>query len=168
MALFENFENVRYGTQAERGSVRGASDVYDDNESLIQNFAQLGGETKMFALDRVNYAPSASILKMAVENGVIVMALENGSIVCIDLDNPHEIEEISVAKRGQEQFHNIFLDPTGKHLIICLDTKETYYLNSGWPAPRKPKLLLKMKGVLAESVAWDEHSNATCTGEILI
>lgn len=63
----------------------------------------------------------------------------------------------------------MFQDPTGQHLLVCMESKECYYIGSRLPKRSQPKPLQKVKGQLIESVAWNkvdqsEHS----TGAILL
>ena len=63
----------------------------------------------------------------------------------------------------------MFQDPTGQHLLVCMESKECYYIGSRLPKRSQPKPLQKVKGQLIESVAWNkveqsEHS----TGPILL
>ena len=61
--------------------------------------------------------------------------------------------------------HNMFLDPTGKHLLISLQNGDILYLHHKW---KKPRMLTKAKGFLVESVGWNRASNEATTKEILL
>ena len=72
-------------------------------------------------------------------------------------------------KREGDRIHRVFQDPTGQHLLVCMESKECYYIGSRLPKRSQPKPLQKVKGQLIESVAWNkvdqsEHS----TGPILL
>ena len=72
-------------------------------------------------------------------------------------------------KREGDKIHRVFQDPTGQHLLVCMESKECYYIGSRLPKRSQPKPLQKVKGQLIESVAWNkvdqsEHS----TGPILL
>jgi hypothetical protein len=72
-------------------------------------------------------------------------------------------------KREGDKIHRVFQDPTGQHLLVCMESKECYYIGSRLPKRSQPKPLQKVKGQLIESVAWNkvdqsEHS----TGAILL
>ena len=47
-----------------------------------------------------------------------------------------------MTKRLEDKIHNIFFDPTGKHLLISLESGDNFYLNSRW---KKVKALPKFK-----------------------
>lgn len=64
-----------------------------------------------------------------------------------------ERAEVEISKRPGDAIHKIFLDPTGNHLLACLDGGETYYLHASSPRPKK---LMKWSGVV-EAVAFDAH-----------
>ena len=72
-------------------------------------------------------------------------------------------------KREGDKIHRVFQDPTGQHLLVCMESKECYYIGSRLTKRSQPKPLQKVKGQLIESVAWNkvdqsEHS----TGAILL
>jgi hypothetical protein len=65
--------------------------------------------------------------------------------------------------------HKIFMDPSGRHIIITSTQGENWYLYRGWKKPRP----LKSFKMVIESVAWNKAallsaSYATSTREILI
>ena len=45
-------------------------------------------------------------------------------------------------KKSTDVIKNIYLDPTGKHLIIVTEGEDTYYLYEKW---KKPKLMTKFR-----------------------
>jgi len=47
-----------------------------------------------------------------------------------------------VSRRPDDQIHRIFFDPSGKHLIISLESGDNYYLHARW---KKVKALPKLK-----------------------
>ena len=46
----------------------------------------------MFALSKVQFKPTGTLLHMVVRNDIIAVALDNNHILRIDLSNPAEIE----------------------------------------------------------------------------
>ena len=63
----------------------------------------------------------------------------------------------------------MFQDPTGQHLLVCMESKECYYIGSRLPKRSQPKPLTKVKGQLIESVAWNKvDQNEQSTGAILL
>eukprot|EP01114_Cavostelium_apophysatum_P012613 TRINITY_DN2865_c0_g1_i3.p1 TRINITY_DN2865_c0_g1~~TRINITY_DN2865_c0_g1_i3.p1 ORF type:complete len:686 (+),score=202.00 TRINITY_DN2865_c0_g1_i3:113-2170(+) len=121
-------------------------------------------EAPIFSIASVDYKPSDAIKSLVVCSNILVMALANGHIVRINLKKQEELEDIEITRK--DQIHKIFLDPSGNHLIISLETEDNYYIHTKW---KKPKILSKMKGVVVESVAWDKQNpDSTNTREILI
>lgn len=62
--------------------------------------------------------------------------------------------EVELSKASEAQFGGIFLDPTGQHALVNLQTSgvaETHYLHVKW---KKPRLLSKLKGVNVTAIAW--------------
>ena len=72
----------------------------------------------------------------------------------------------------------MFQDPSGQHLLVCMESKECYYIGSRVSKRAQPKPLQKIKGHLIESVAWNkvdqtEQSSGpillgTSTGELFV
>ena len=72
-------------------------------------------------------------------------------------------------KREGEKIHRVFQDPTGQHLLVCMESKECFYIGSRLPKRSQPKQLTKVKGQLIESVAWNKvEQNDQSTGAILL
>ena len=53
-------------------------------------------------------------------------------------------EEIELPSAVTDRVHQIFLDPTGRHLIVCMNSQDSYYISLGTSA-KKPKLITKLK-----------------------
>ena len=51
----------------------------------------------MFALSKVQFTPSGTIMHMVVRNDIIAVALDNNHVLRIDLSNPKDIEGVSGA-----------------------------------------------------------------------
>lgn len=73
-------------------------------------------------------------------------------------------------KRDDDRVRKVFQDPTGVHLLVCMKSRECYYIGQ---ASRKaqPRLLPKVKGQTIESVAWnklDTKEPGGGTGAILL
>ena len=72
-------------------------------------------------------------------------------------------------KREGDKIHRVFQDPTGQHLLVCMESKECYYIGSKMPKRSQPKPLQKVKGQLIESVAWNKVDQSDqSTGAILL
>eukprot|EP01102_Stenamoeba_stenopodia_P010615 TRINITY_DN321_c1_g3_i2.p1 TRINITY_DN321_c1_g3~~TRINITY_DN321_c1_g3_i2.p1 ORF type:complete len:980 (-),score=215.52 TRINITY_DN321_c1_g3_i2:2222-5161(-) len=140
-------------------------------EALSQKEANLKAketdpdQQPIFSFEQVDYRVS-NLKHMSVCSNLIVMAIENGTLHRLHLSRPQDVKYIEVTK---EPIHKIFLDPTGKFLIISVlgHHPENYFLHASWDRPR---VLSKMRGIVINSVAWDRSipDNASITGEILI
>lgn len=49
---------------------------------------------------------------------------------------------VDITKRVDDSIHGIFMDPTARHLIVCMKSQESFYLARN---SKKPKPLAKMK-----------------------
>src|SRR3989338_5135350 len=125
-------------------------------------------ESRMFTLHPIPFPFSSPIIHVALGNKQTGVALKDGRVSCKNIDSPQDVEETNLSRRPGESIHKVHLDPTGTHLLICLDTRETFYLSFAWPAPRHPKPLPKLKGVLIETVAWDATPTRMSSGDMLV
>jgi vacuolar protein sorting-associated protein 18 len=98
------------------------------------------------------------------------MGLSSNIIVFIELAHSDQEIKIPIPRKPAEfSIYKLFLDPSGRHLIITSTEGENWYLFRGW---KKPKQLKTFKMVI-ESVAWNKaallsSSHLTSTREILI
>lgn len=156
-------------------------DDFDDNqveaevdEPLMDEFlnnvsapVQIQDEEKpMFSLEKVEYKPSG-LKYMAVSNNLLVMALAPAPphIIRLNLASPEDLEDIEISRRTDDHIHKLFLDPTGTHLVISMESEENYYINSAW---KKPKQLPKLKGYVMDSIAWDAQSIESGSSNIMV
>jgi vacuolar protein sorting-associated protein 18 len=81
------------------------------------------------------------------------MGLSSNIIVFIELALPDQEFKIPIPRKPAEfLIYKLFLDPSGRHLIITSTEGENWYLFRGW---KKPKQLKTFKTVI-ESVAWNK------------
>jgi hypothetical protein len=98
------------------------------------------------------------------------MGLSSNVIVLIELSHSDQVVKVQINRKPAEMtIHKIFLDPSGRHLLVTSTQGENWYLYRGWKKPRQ----LKSYKMVMESVAWNKpallsSSLATSTGEILI
>ena len=99
------------------------------------------------------------------------MGLVNNVIVLIELTREEQVIQIQIPrKQGELNIHKLFLDPSGRHLIITSTQGENWYLFRGWKKPRQ----LKTLKMVIESVAWNKAAlissaaRSTSTRELLI
>ena len=74
-----------------------------------------------------------------------------------------------IKREDDARIQRVYQDPKAQHLLVCMSSKETYYLSrGGGPKKPQPRLLPKLKGHLIESVAWNmEEQTDQTTGAIL-
>jgi hypothetical protein len=98
------------------------------------------------------------------------MGLSSNIIVLIELAHADQVVKVPIARKPAEfSLYKLFMDPSGRHLIITSTEGENWYLFRGW---KKPKQLKNFKMII-ESVTWNKaallsSSNLTSTREILI
>lgn len=109
--------------------------------------------TPLFDLGRVQYTLPAPLVSLAVSSDVLAMALASNTIVLIELSHAEHVITIPILRKATElTIHKIFLDPSGRHLIITSTQGENWYLYRGWKKPRQ----LKSFKMVIESVAWNK------------
>ncbi|THH09346.1 hypothetical protein EW146_g8708 [Bondarzewia mesenterica] len=124
----------------------------------------------VFYLGRVQYALPAPLVALVVSSDMLVMGLSSNVIVLIELAHEENDVKIQIPRKPADMtISKLFLDPSGRHLIIASEQGENWYLFKGW---KKPKPLKTFKMVI-ESVAWNRSallssSHLTSTREILI
>ena len=124
----------------------------------------------VFDLGRVQYALPAPLVSLVVSSDMLAMGLSSNMIVLIELAHEEHVVKIQIPRKPTEMsIHKLFLDPSGKHLIIASQQGENWYLFKG---SKKPKPLKTFKMVI-ESIAWNRaallsSSHSTSSREILI
>ncbi|KAK2189905.1 hypothetical protein NP493_94g03000 [Ridgeia piscesae] len=129
--------------------------------------ARLEDDTPIFNKQRISFTPRSSITHMCVANNILVMAMSGNILLRNDLEHhPDQPEELEISKSLDDSIHNIYLDPTGRHLIVSMKSTENFYLSRN---SSKPRALAKLKGNQISAVGWNrEKTNNTSTGEILL
>jgi len=98
------------------------------------------------------------------------MGLSNNMIVLIELSHAEQVVKIPIpAKPTEMTIYKLFMDPSGRHLIITSIQGQNWYLYRTWKKPRQ----LKGFKMVIESVAWNKaallsSTQAKSTREILI
>ncbi|CAE6455564.1 unnamed protein product [Rhizoctonia solani] len=131
------------------------------DEQIGINIKGTPDEEPVFRLAPVQYTPPAQITSLAVSNNILIMCFNNNNLHRIDMAMQDYIGELSLGKRPQEAtVHKIFLDPSGKHLLITTTQGDNYYLYEGW---KKAKQLARLKMII-ESVAWNDEKLSPQSG----
>jgi len=101
---------------------------------------------------------------------MLAMALSSNVIVLIELSQADQVVKIPIQRKPTEMtIHKLFMDPSGRHIVITSIQGENWYLFRTW---KKPRQLDGFKMVI-ESIAWNQswllsNTNSTSTREILI
>ena len=109
----------------------------------------------LFELGRVQYTLPAPLLALAVSSDVLTMGLSSNLIVQIELSRSEQVVKIQIPRKPTEfSTHKLFLDPSGRHLVITSLQGENWYLYRGWKKPRQ----LKTWKMVVESIAWNKSA----------
>ncbi len=123
----------------------------------------------IFELGRVQFAFPAPLVSFAVSSDLLVMAFNNNLLVLIELSHADQVMKIPLPRKPTEMtVFKLFMDPSGRHIIITSTQGENWYLHRNW---KKPRLLKGFKMVI-ERVAWNKaallsSAHSTSTKEIL-
>ncbi|KAK3096988.1 hypothetical protein FSP39_005437 [Pinctada imbricata] len=128
--------------------------------------ARLDNDVPIFNKKKVNFKPPDPITHLAVCNNFLVMAMSNNVLLRLDLEHPDQPDEVELPKVGDDRVHRLFLDPTGRHLLISMKSTENYYLSRN---SKKGRPIARLKGHLIDSVGWNlQNANENTTGAILL
>ena len=100
----------------------------------------------------------------------LYMGLANNLIIQIELSRAEQFIRILIPRKPTEfTIYKLFLDPSGRHLLVTSVQGENWYFYRGW---KKPKQLKSFKMII-ESVAWNKaallsSAHSTSTREMLI
>ena len=137
-------------------------------------------ETPIFSKKRIDFKPQHPLTHLVVANNFTVMALANRTLMRIDQSaSSPKAEEVDLKKtiaRSSAKIANLFLDPSGTHLLIAVkaalenDNPALFYLHKTWHQPRQ---LFKFDKTLITGVGWnygqrEEGEVEKTTGPILI
>lgn len=145
-----------------------AADLCEQSDN--QHSAPSNTIAPIFELARVQYTLPAPLVSLVVASDVLAMGLASHVIVLIELAHSDQVIKIPIPRKPSEfSIYKLFMDPSGRHLVITSLEGENWYLFRSW---KKPKQLKTFKMVI-ESVAWNKaallsSSHLTSTREILI
>lgn len=126
----------------------------------------------VFSLGTVEFPLPAPLVSMVVCSDVIALGLSSNLVVLILMDaaRSEQVVQVQIPRKPTEMtLYQIFLDPSGRHLLITSTQGENWYLYRGWKKPRQ----LKSYKMIIESVAWHRGAlltslRSTSTREMLI
>lgn len=143
------------------------SRVEDDEEG--DQAAELATDEQtqapVFELGKLDYPyrrEFGAFKRVAVSSNTLVIATENSYIIRLDLGGHQSWREVEISRRPEDSIYDIFLDPSGSHLLISFSHGETYYLHS---SVAKPKPLSKLKGMIVSAVAWNSKGMLVGTSD---
>lgn len=83
-----------------------------------------------------------------------------------------------LARLDPTSIHKLFLDPSGRHVIVSTDAGDSFYFFSGWEATvKRARQLPKWRGIVVNAVSWNSPltqsssqvaQTTTSTKEILL
>lgn len=128
--------------------------------------ARLEKEIPIFHKQRIDFTPPENINSLVVCSNQLCMSLGRETILRIDLVKADQPNQVDLGRKDESRVQKLFLDPTGSHLLIALNTNECLYLNRN---AQKVRTLSRWRGHSIECVGWNKFlGNETSTGPILV
>jgi len=127
--------------------------------------ARLDDDVPIFNKQRINFDPPDPIIHMCVSSSHLVMAMSTNILLCIDLDHPDSPNEVELVKTADDSIANMFMDPSGRHVIVSMKSGDNYYLTYG---AKKAKVLVKLKGHRMTSVGWNRRAVTESTTDAIV
>ncbi|KAH9944117.1 Pep3/Vps18/deep orange family-domain-containing protein [Epithele typhae] len=155
---YEGFEPSPYDQDDAR------AEMYQDRTDVAPPAAPI------FQLGEVQCPLSASLVSLVVSSDSLYMGLANNLIIQIELSRAEQFIRIQIPRKPAEfTIYKLFLDPSGRHLLVTSVQGENWYFYRGWKKPRQ----LKSFKMIIETVAWNKaallsSSHSTSTRELLI
>ncbi|VEN49875.1 unnamed protein product [Callosobruchus maculatus] len=160
--------------QYEQASTRTKNNNLNPAEMSSLGFINMALEQDIpiFTKSKKDFKPSDKITHAAIANKHLVLALANGTLFRMNLQNQQQ-SEIPLTKYTMScKLTNLFLDPTGNHLLISLSPRsqdggpELLYLSK---KSEKLRTTTKFRGNEFTEVAWNNmNESESTTGPILL
>ncbi|MBN3273313.1 VPS18 protein, partial [Polyodon spathula] len=147
---YEDSQTIRHSTQQPHTRLS-ASNIGITHSGFVN--ARLEEERPIFNKQRIDFSPPENINHFAVCNNQLCMSLGKDILLRIDLGKPDQPNQVELGRKDDAKVHKLFLDPTGSHLLISLNTNECLYLNRN---TQKVRSLSRWKGHLIESIGWNK------------
>eukprot|EP00736_Rhodelphis_marinus_P011772 Rmarinus@m.19227 len=112
-------------------------------------------EVPVFSLDQVEqrFDVHGDILNASAGRDVVAMSTAHSRILRWNVAT-NDLPAFDFSKHGA--IDKVFMDPSGNHCLVALESGDVYYLHAG---VTKPKQLLKLKGVRVNTIAWCKCSD---------
>ncbi|KAJ2747928.1 tethering complex subunit [Coemansia sp. BCRC 34301] len=116
-------------------------------------------DAPIFSLDTVQFQVPNKIISLTVSNDILILVIEGAKLLRIKLQEAHNIVEADVPLNPTSlRACNVFLDPTGRHLLLSTPQGENFYYYEGWDSA---KPLAKIKNMEITAVAWNHMARST-------
>ncbi|KAJ1990288.1 tethering complex subunit [Coemansia sp. RSA 1358] len=116
-------------------------------------------DAPIFSLDTVQFQVPNKIISLTVSNDILVLVIEGAKLLRIKLQEAHNILEAAIPVNPVSlRACNVFLDPTGRHLLISTPQGESFYYYEGWDGA---KPLSRFKNMEITAVAWNRMAWTT-------
>lgn len=143
-----------------------------NNFNIIQELLLDPGAARapIFDMGRVQYEFPADLISMAVSSDWLAMGLATNMLVLIELAHADQVIKVQIPRPPTAlTIYKLFIDPSGRHIIITSTQGENWYLFRSWKKPRQ----LKGFKMVIESIAWNKaallsSTHTTSTREMLI
>ena len=122
----------------QKGSDAGQSHEYgygdEGDDRLDDDFEEFGAANKsMFELKehhlKMSRRKGFTLKSMDVGNGIMALASHEGSVLrCTIQAKENNVEEIPIEPKIP--VYNVFLDPSGGHMIISMENGNNYYIHT--------------------------------------
>ncbi|KAF9056509.1 DigA protein [Panaeolus papilionaceus] len=147
----------------------------NDSRAEMERVEDMSNNTNVpvapvFDLGRVQYAFPAPLVSFVVCSDMLAMAFTSNLIVLIELSRADQVIRIPIPSKPNEMsIYKLFMDPSGRHIIVTSTQGDNWYLYRTWKKPRQ----LKSFKMVIESVAWNKAAllssvHSTSTREILL
>ncbi|PBL01206.1 hypothetical protein ARMGADRAFT_1007238 [Armillaria gallica] len=124
----------------------------------------------VFSIGQVQCAINAALVSLVVCSDTLVMALKSNVLIIIELAHPGLPTRIQIPRKVTDMtIYKIFMDPSGRHIIVTSLQGENWYFYKTWAKPKQ----LKTYKMVIESIAWNKtallsNSQPSSTREMLI
>ncbi|KAF5384929.1 hypothetical protein D9615_001406 [Tricholomella constricta] len=159
---YEGFEASPYEPDDPRAEFEEAHSVGNIDSGVVH--------APIFDLGRVQYVFPAPLISFVVCSDMLAMGLTSNVIILIELSHSDQVIKVKIPRKPTEMsIYKLFMDPSGRHIVITSVQGENWYLYRNWKEPRR----LKGFKMVIESIAWNKtallsSSHSTSTREILI
>ncbi|DAZ97990.1 TPA: hypothetical protein N0F65_005148 [Lagenidium giganteum] len=149
------------------GGLGGGNDGFDDFGGDSRPAKPKVEERPMFELRehglKVSRRKGFTLSCMSVGRGIMALGSLEGMLLRCDVDatdSSGNVEEIMIEPRVA--MLNVFVDPSGGHLLISMENGSNFYLHT---SSNRPKKIMKAQGLKFTCVAWDRQQSSPATTE---